>query len=138
MIIELSVENFRSIKTRQTFSLVQAKSQELADNTFNVDAPGVGRLLNSAAIYGANAAGKSNFIRAIRVMRDIVQDSASTQRGNKLPVTPFRLSDDTVNAPTEFEVLFVANGVKYQYGFTTTQNQIMEEWLLSDKQLTSA
>lgn len=130
MIIELSVENFRSIKTRQTFSLTKSNSDELVGNTFDPNVLGTSSLLRSAVIYGANAAGKSNFIKAVKVMREIVANSAkNTQRGDKLPITHFKLCDSTVGKPTEFEVIFVAEGIKYQYGFSATSERVMDEWL---------
>ena len=110
MIIELSVENFRSIKTRQTFSLTRSNSNELVGNTFDPNVLGASPLLQSAVIYGANAAGKSNFIKAVKVMREIVANSAKdNQRGDKLPITHFKLCDSTVGKPTEFEVIFIAS-----------------------------
>ncbi len=132
MIIELSVENFRSIKTRQTFSLTKSNSDELVGNTFDPNVLSSSPLLRSAVIYGANAAGKSNFIKAVKVMREIVANSAkNTQRGDKLPITHFKLCDSTVEKPTEFEVIFIAEGIKYQYGFSATSERVMEEWLFA-------
>lgn len=132
MFIEMFVENFRSIKERQSFSLTKESGGELEGNAFQLDSPNNTSLLRSAAIYGANAAGKSNVIRALGTMKSIVKDSAKeSQRGDKLPVTPFRLSRACVGAPTEFEILFVAEGVKYQYGFSLTDHQIMDEWLFA-------
>lgn len=126
------VENFRSIKERQSFNLLKTKSDELEDNAFTLDSVSNTSLLRSAAIYGANAAGKSNFILALHTMKLIVQDSAKeSQRGEKLPVKPFLLSKESSNAPTEFEVVFFAEGVKYQYGFSLTKNQIKDEWLFA-------
>ena len=86
MIIEFAVENFRSIKSRQVFNMVRAKTAELEVNSFDPSIDGVSPLLCSSAIYGANAAGKSNFIKALDAMQDIVLDSAkntqSTVCGN--------------------------------------------------------
>ena len=130
MIIEFAVENFRSIKTKQTFSLTQSNSDELAGNTFDPNVLSASPLLRSAAIYGANAAGKSNFIKAIKVMKDIVANSAkNNQRGDKLPTTHFKLCESSIGKPTEFEVVFIAEGVKYQYGFSACSERVMEEWL---------
>ncbi len=130
MIVELIVENFRSIKTRQIFSLAKSKQGDMDEHSFEPKAPGTIPLLNCAALYGANAAGKSNFIRAIRAMQEIISDSAKDmQRADKLPVTPFRLCESTDAEPTEFEVTFIADNIKYQYGFALTSERITEEWL---------
>lgn len=132
MLIEFSVANFRSLRDRQTFSLAKAKGDELAEtNTFTALAFNEFDLLRSAAIYGPNAGGKSNFLRAMQVMKKIVLESAtSLQRGDKLPVTPFRLSQAANHAPSEFEATFIVNQVRYQYGFSATEERIHEEWLL--------
>lgn len=133
MLIEMSVANFRSLNGAQTFSLVKGKGDELAvSNSFKVASVNELELLRSAAIYGPNASGKSNFLRALQTMKHVVLESAtSRQRGDRLPVTPFRLSPETRQAPSEFEVTFVVEGVRYQYGFSATPEQIHEEWLLA-------
>lgn len=133
MLIEMSVANFRSLRDRQTFSLTKAKGDEqVAGNTFKTVAANEFELLRSAAIYGPNASGKSNFLLALQIMKRVVLESAtSLQRGDKLPVTPFRLNQTTAGQPCEFEVTFIVNQVRYQYGFAATQERIHEEWLLA-------
>lgn len=133
MLIEMNVANFRSFSDVQTFSLVKGKGEELAgSNSFKAGLTNELELLRSAAIYGPNASGKSNFLRALRTMRLIVLESAANQqRGDLLSVTPFRLSPDTRQAPSEFEVTFLVDGIRYQYGFSATPEQIHEEWLLA-------
>lgn len=132
MLIEFTVKNYRSIKEEQVFSMVKAKGDELEhENSFlpkNINSP----LLRSAVIYGANAAGKSNLIRALSDMEFIVKNSASNlQEGDSLPVTPFMFDDDSVAAPTEFELIFISEGIKYQYGFSATKKKVVEEWLIA-------
>jgi len=133
MLIELNVANFRSFLDTQTFSLVKSRGEELAEtNTFEAGGVNQFRLLRSAAVYGPNAGGKSNLLLALRTMERIVLESAtSMQRGDKLPVTPFRLSRETRDQPSEFEVSFLVDGVRYQYGFATTPDRVHEEWLLA-------
>lgn len=132
MIVEFVVANYRSIKERQTFSLAKSNNTEMVNNSFQSAAKGVPDLLHSAVIYGANSAGKSNFILALDAMARIVIDSArESKRGERLPVIPFKLSQATKNEPTEFEVVFVAAGVKYQYGLVVNAGQVLEEWLFA-------
>jgi len=133
MLIEFEVKNYRSIKDAQTLSLVMDKGGELVEsNSFNLAVPAATKLLRSSAIYGPNAAGKSSLISAVRTMRKIVLESASnSQRGDLLQVEPFLLDSFTEKAPTEFEVTLVADGVRYQYGFSATTERIAEEWLLA-------
>jgi len=89
-------------------------------------------LVRSAAIYGPNATGKSNLIKALQVMQNVVRESArGTQAGEPLPVTPFLLDQDSAGQPCEFEVHFISEGVRYQYGFAATRERVTEEWLLA-------
>ena len=133
MLIEFSVTNFRSLRDRQTLSLVKAKGDELEkSNTFSVSAYNDFNLLRSAAIYGPNASGKSNFILALAVMANIIHNSAKELgHDDDLPVKPFLLNSNHAKAPCEFEVTFIIDHVRYQYGFSATEKQIHEEWLLA-------
>ncbi|MGR9053090.1 MAG: AAA family ATPase [Gammaproteobacteria bacterium] len=133
MLIEFSVGNFLSIREQATLSLVAAKGSELPQsNTFSSNVPAAPDLLNSAAIYGANAAGKSNLIKALKVMeRLVLRSSTDIQAGEPLPVTPFLLDDESSNKPSEFEATFISQGVRFQYGFSATSERIIEEWLLA-------
>lgn len=133
MLIEFSVANYRSFREQQTLSLTKVKSQELNEsNSFKVVAFNEFELLRSSAIYGPNAGGKSNLLRAIETMKQVVLLSASgQQRGDFLPAEPFKLAKATVTEPSEFEVTFIVEGVRYQYGFAVTKKRIHEEWLLA-------
>lgn len=133
MFIEFTVKNYRSIKEEQVFSMVKAKGEELeATNTFTPEAITNTPLLRSAVIYGANAAGKSNLIRALMDMEAIVRNSASkSQEGDSLPVTPFLFDDLTPDEPTEFEMIFINEGVKFQYGFSLNSEKLLAEWLIA-------
>jgi AAA15 family ATPase/GTPase len=130
MLIQFTVKNYKSIRDEHKLSLVAATGDELkASNTFLSSEASPQTLLRAAVIYGANASGKSTLLQALDAMQTIVLESASTQSGKLLPVTPFLLDQATVSAATEFEVVFLVNGVRYQYGFAATQRRITEEWL---------
>ena len=132
MLIEFKVKNYRSIKNEQVFTMAKSSTKELEDtNTFlTPEKKKPIKLLRSATIYGANAAGKSNLLKAMNVMKRIVLNSDSKiKRGTKLPVTPFLLDNDTCDEPTELEVIFISEEVRYQYGFVLNNKMILEEWL---------
>lgn len=133
MLVQFSVKNFRSIKEELVFSLVKEKGNELgSSNSFEPNSASRISLLRSAAIYGANAAGKSNVIRAMHTMERIVRHSASAgQVGKKIPVTPFLFDEESADKPSEFEMIFISEGVRYQYGFAITKYQVVEEWLFA-------
>ena len=80
-------------------------------------------------LYGQNASGKSNFIKALDAMQRIVK--TSNQNLAVLPIIPFKFSDITLNKPSVFEVTILVSGVRYQYGFSATQTTIHEEWLFA-------
>lgn len=132
MLVEFRVKNFRSLRGEQVLSLVASKDKTLQDThtlaTYVKAAPNV---LRSAAIYGANASGKSNLIRALQYMRGVVVESATViQPGQTYAVQPFRLDAESAKEPTEFEVTFILEGVRYQYGFAMTPQRIVSEHLL--------
>jgi AAA15 family ATPase/GTPase len=132
MLIQFSVKNFRSFRDQQVLSLVRGKGDEHAGaNSFIPRLVGSVPLLRSAALYGPNASGKSNLLRALSAMKRIVVNSAAaSQRGEKIGVTPFLFDEATSQEPTEFEVVFLVQDIRYQYGFSATQDQIVEEWLM--------
>ncbi len=133
MLIEMNVTNFRSLCEQQAFSLAKGKGNELQTaNVFKSNTTNTIELLRSAVIYGPNAGGKSNFLLALRAMRNVVLKSAVRwQRGDKLPVVPFLLNPESLLQPSEFEVIFIVDSVRYQYGFSATPERIHEEWLLA-------
>lgn len=132
MIIEFRVANFRSIKDWQALSLVAGAGKELrSENSFETPIAGFGRLVRSSAIYGANAAGKSNLLLALQVMQSLIVNSASVQEGRRLPYTPFKLSDETTTQPTSFEVALMDGDVRYEYGFSFDAERVHEEWLIA-------
>jgi AAA15 family ATPase/GTPase len=132
MLLEFSVTNFRSIKEKQTISLLKTKKNEL-ENNFTTITLSTGKTidtLNGAVIYGANASGKSNLVLALEVMVNIVQNSAKYQPGEQIQeIEPYIFSDNSVNTPTEFEIDFIENGVRFVYGFSATREKIIDEWL---------
>ena len=132
MLIEFRVKNFRSLRDEQVLSLVASKDTSLQDtHTLRTGLKAVPSLLRSAVVYGANASGKSNLVKALRHMRGVVLESASVhQPGQPFMVQPFRLDSRSASEPTEFEVTFLLEGVRYQYGFAMTPQRIVREHLL--------
>ncbi|WP_375513979.1 ATP/GTP-binding protein [uncultured Nostoc sp.] len=133
MLIEFSVGNYRSFKEQVTFSMVAAnlvaKEKKLDENNvFEVDNDL--KLLKSAAIYGANASGKSNLATALNFMRwFMINSSKETQSTEKIGVERFKLSTETEAKPSFFEIIFLMNDKRYRYGFEATRDQVVSEWL---------
>ena len=121
MLIEFSVENFRSFKEKQTFSLLASKDKDLMDeNTFQT---GKYNLLKTALVYGANSSGKSNLFMALNFFRNFsIFSGPKSHSGEAIPSSPFMLDADTQSRPTTFELLFILpdTGVRYRYGISFT------------------
>ena len=135
MLIEFSVANYRSFRDEVTFSMVASrlkeKNAELNQNNLFVAHGGIS-LLTSAAIYGANASGKSNLIAAINFMRHFVMFSSNIREEEKeegIEVEPFRLSTATATEPSFFEIAFIVKEQRYRYGFEVTAKRVEAEWL---------
>ncbi|KAA3606431.1 MAG: ATP-binding protein [Calditrichaeota bacterium] len=128
MLIEFSVGNFLSFKETVTFSMVSASIKEHPKNTFE---SGKFKLLKSAEIYGANASGKSNLLKAMDFMKGFVQNSSKeSQVFQKIKVENFRLSTETEGKPSFFEIIFLEKGTRFTYGFEVDANKVHSEWLL--------
>ncbi|WP_457573175.1 AAA family ATPase [Desulfolithobacter sp.] len=132
MLIELNVTNYRSFRQTGRLMMTAGPSADLREqNTFEPPVQGIPRLLRSAVIYGPNAAGKSNLLNALFFMRKFVLESAQGQEGDAIDVNPFLFDQKSKTEPCEFEVLFIADGVRYQYGFAADSARVTSEWLLA-------
>jgi AAA15 family ATPase/GTPase len=130
MILEIRLSNFFSIKDeivldmRAGHSKTQ-KTQALQANTFTYkDA----QILKSAAIYGANASGKSNIIKAIRFCCDMILSSHNYNENSIFNFTPFKF-ENYPQRPSKFFIRFVIGEVEYEYSFSLTRTEIITEEL---------
>ncbi len=128
MLIEFSVTNFRSFKEKQTLSLVAGRDEKHAENL--IDCGGF-NLVKGAAIYGANASGKSNLLRAMAVMSTFVQISATRLNlDDPIPgIVPFRLDAQSAEQPTCFEITLLLGETRYEYSFSATEKKVFAETL---------
>jgi len=130
MLIEFTVGNYLSFKEKKTLSMEAAA---IKDNPENVIDAGKYKLLRSAVIYGANSSGKSNFIKALDKMREIITGSSQYNSTSNINVVPFLLSTETENKPSYFEILILIDNVRYRYGFEADNKMIHSEWLFERK-----
>jgi len=131
MLIEFSVENFLSFRERATLSMVAAKDDSLPENVIQLPNESDVNLLKSAAIYGANASGKSNLIDAIRFMSGFVRSSSEYNGNLPARIIPFKLDAAMVSKPSTFEIVFFWKGERYVYGFSMDANCVYHEWLFN-------
>ncbi|WP_312901676.1 AAA family ATPase [Chryseobacterium taichungense] len=127
MIINFSVENFGSIKEKQTLSFLANKSDHLED--YYIIEPIKGLRLNKLAlIYGANASGKTTVLKALDFLRKICTEPFD-KKTEKFDFEPFLFDDKTPKQNTKFELEFVQNGIKYFYEVELNKNCIVKERL---------
>jgi uncharacterized protein len=133
MFIEFNVTNFRSIKRTLTLSMTASKYYRGLEETNCLESgiAGLPKLLRSGVLYGPNAGGKSNLFKAIQFMQTFVLTSHALQEGKKINVAPFALAVDTREEPCEFEMFFIQDQVRYQYGFALNAFRVVREWLLA-------
>ena len=134
MLIQFNFKNFRSFRDDATLDLSAAKMSEFNDRVISV---GNEKILPVAAIYGANASGKSNVYSAFEYMVEYVVNSLhygdDPARFSENRPTPFLFDSVSEDAESSFEVYFTVPGDKaeksYNYGFCIGKEGVTEEWL---------
>ena len=133
MIEEFSFGNFKSFKDIQTLNLTAAKIKSKNPDLDTKNIISINdklSLLKTKAIYGANASGKSNVVQALKVFISIVKSSVKDEKV-LLFINLFRLSSETENQPSFFQIIFRYEGVRYRYGFEADAQEIKSEWLFA-------
>lgn len=137
MLIQFSVRNYMSIRDEAILSLSAGSGKEHEENIRIIENAGkkqIERVLPSVAIYGANAAGKSNLFKAMTAAILAVRNSNVRSDNTVIPgMIPFLLDEENRNKPVEFEFIFSTEGHKYQYGFSADMNRIYDEYLYEYK-----
>lgn len=124
MLIQFTIENHRSIRDSEVISFSASKDKSFEEYLLHPDTKRA--LLPAIAIYGANAAGKSNVLHALKTMKEmVVGDAAKALKGQKLPWEPFGGNTE----PTSFEIVFVYQDIRYTYGFSFDEKKIYSEYL---------
>lgn len=129
MLLQFSANNFASFKDELVLTLVPSSDNDHKENVFT---EGKFSVLKNVALYGANASGKSNVIKAITTALLIIRNSNTIQPGQPIPlINPFAFDSSSSKRPTAFEFQFVVDDVKHIYGFSATMSSIVEEYLYS-------
>ncbi len=132
MILEFLVSNYLSIKKELKISFVATALKDVLTETNDmITVPETGlSVLRSAVIYGANASGKSNVLKAIAFYRRFIMDSfKNSQAGEIINVESFRLNTTSMNEPTTMEATFIVGSFTYRYGFEVDSKAVRAEWL---------
>ena len=132
MIISFSIENWMSFRDSVSFSMVASRERQHGNRI-----PKVGkyqmRVLPVAAVYGANASGKTNFFRALRFVRNLVLQGTGPDK--LIPVEPHRLANGYMEKPSRFRMELLIDETIYEFSFAATRRAIVEEKLV---EITSA
>lgn len=131
MLIDFSIENFKSFREKQTFSMEAAPYLQTKSNVISIKIHGQKKplkLLRAAAIYGPNASGKSNLVDALHILNTFVNNDLGASSGS-LPVSCFRFDPELVNKPSRFEISFISEGKIYKYELSATSERIHHEAL---------
>lgn len=130
MLLEFNFSNYLSFKDPTTLSMIGIKSFKELEDTNIIRVSDKLKLLKSAIFYGNNASGKSNLIKAFSLMKHLVIHSfRDALMEEKIPTTKFLLNTTSEKKPTEFEMAFILNNIKYRYGFEIEEEKITSEWL---------
>lgn len=130
MLVNFSFKNYRSFRDEATISMEAANISELNDSVMHV---GDKDLLPVAVMYGANSSGKSNVLKALKAMKDVLLNSVKLNPNDSLDAEPFCLDLTSPEEPTSFEIQFLLDGVRYRYGFDYNSERIINEWLYEKK-----
>lgn len=127
MILEFSVENYRSFKGKQTLSMIPDDGkEEYPDNIISIG--NKFKVLKSAIIYGANASGKSNFIKAFQALRDLIIKSADSEPDSEFDAyDPYAFNAETGSKSTVFEINFLLENIRYFYSVALQSSFVLHE-----------
>lgn len=150
MIVEFSVKNFRSINEIQTLSFVatglKSSSEYSYIDTNNINTYGDTKLFNTIGIYGANASGKSNIIKALDYFISVIKSQPTSVSNLQHLCQPFLFQDNPEETESFFQLVIILDDIKYRYGLTVKKNTetnetgqrqsseiVTSEWLYSNK-----
>lgn len=136
MLVQFSVENVLSFKEEQTFQMTSSASyKEHQEHLICGEKPQEPSLLSMSVLYGANASGKSNLVKALGMARDLVIGGPRNP-GERIRIEPFMLGSKS--APSSFDFTLILGDYQVQYGFVVTREHVLEEWLYAKELKPSA
>lgn len=127
MLIRFTVSNFCSFKDEAELSMIPSMERSHKCQVFRTEKSNTINLLRGAVIYGSNASGKSNLVKAISYAKNLITKGKSANK--KLDLQQFKLDNDTRKMPTRFEFEIQCNNTMYAYGFELFNTHVHEEWL---------
>jgi len=126
MLLRFSVSNWMSFRDQVTLDMVATREEQHREHIATITEHNL-KLLPVAAIYGANASGKSNLVKALRFAEQFA--TSPPKPGSPIPVRPFRLSKEAVERPTSFRFCVYSEGAVFDYAFAVTGTKVVSEEL---------
>ena len=127
MLLQFAIENFACFSDEVLFSLVASSDEEHPDHLVPTETGRKPNILRTAALYGANAHGKTKLIEALRFAQSLVVKG--TKSGQPIRVSPFRLDPKRLEQPSRFDFVIDYQDIEYSYGFEVDSERVHEEWL---------
>ena len=127
MLLQFIIENFLSFKDEATLNLIASADKTHPHHIATIGKKESTDVLKVAGIYGANAAGKSNLVKAIAFSRDLILNG--THPDESIGVKRFKLSDQSLNSPSRFQYIIYRDKSVCDYGFSADAERVHEEWL---------
>lgn len=124
-LVQFSLKNFLSFMDKETFVFFNSTDESLKENLLEIESEKF-TLSPVSAVYGANASGKTNLLKAIGFLKFLIITTSSRRVNEPIPFLPFKL---TQNEPTTFEVIFISEGIRYGYFTTFNQEKVLVEGL---------
>jgi AAA15 family ATPase/GTPase len=135
MLIRFRVSNFLSFKEETELSMIPGLTQQHPEHVVRTGKQHYDiRILRTSVIYGANASGKSNLVKAMHFARELIVEGAKPKQ--TIGVKPFKLDHSCADKPARFEFEFRHNGRNYWYGFEVDSTKVHTEWLHELKKTT--
>ena len=130
MLLRFSVANHRSISGRQEITFAASSLKDRNDGLISCASVDSGLVVPAVVIYGANASGKTNLVKAVSAMKELVLWSQTRgEPGGGVLCDRFLLDPARSKEPSSFEMDFAIDGIRYHYGFETTDKSFTSEWL---------
>lgn len=127
-LLSFTLGNFKSVRDPQTINFA-----EWAGGGNSPRSGWRSAVSPVTVLIGPNASGKSNILEGFHYLREVLRASSTSwqdlERYPKVPYFPFRLSDETINSPSVFELDFVVDGTRYLYGFRYGPTGVESEWM---------
>jgi AAA15 family ATPase/GTPase len=127
MLIRFTVENFLSFNQRVDFNMIASNDTNKRHHVIEGDSEESIKLLRSSIIYGANASGKSNLIKAMNFAKEFIVEG--TEKNKNININNFKLDKSCYSKPSRFEFEFRHENKQYAYGFLVDKHRVHEEWL---------